>query len=43
MITEVDLKVTLQLDYDDPQPADKIKLAAKQAKNDAFLKKIGKR
>ena len=36
MITEVELKVTLQLDYDDPQPADKIKLAAKQAVSKAL-------
>ena len=36
MITEVELKVTLQLDYDDPQPADKIKLAAKQAVSNAL-------
>lgn len=36
MITEVELKVTLQLDADSPQPADKIKLAARQAVSNAL-------
>ena len=30
-VYEVEIKVTLQLDADAPQPADRIKLAAKQA------------
>ena len=36
MITEVELRVTLQLDADAPQSADKIKLAAKQAVSNAL-------
>ena len=36
MITEVELRVTLQLDADAPQAANKIKLAAKQAVSNAL-------
>ena len=36
MIYEVELTVTLQIDADKPVPADKIKLAAKQAVSNAL-------
>jgi hypothetical protein len=36
MITEVELKVTLQLDHDIPLPDDKVQLAAKQAVENAL-------